>query len=347
MNRWPLLLALYLLTTTVATEALCLPVETSAARQDVTFVGPPRSATIAVAGRTIGIDNPVPLAVGGYDYSLQVAGWCPAYGHFELAAGQHLRIKVEPKRWLFPRVLFQTNHHKIRIEIDGRTVRPGLWHTLKGRCSGKMSYKAWLQKQVQRGQIELGPGLRFKVPVKLLDFDTVRGLMADSRSQRSGERIGLDYTLAIPTGAYQDIRLYHALTTRYLLSRNFLRVGGGVLLGFGTGIAVEAFGSLAVQITDLGSQRPLHLRGLMALVPFAGLEMGLGYHSLSDIAKNERNNFRVGQDNSVWTNIGVLRLFLGLTGVIDENLSAEIRLAYNTNMAEVLQISAGVTMRLP
>ena len=295
---------------------------------------------MAVPGQAVQLDP------GSHDYTVNSPGWCPATGTLVVTAGKVSKVEIDPKSWLFPKVFFAVNRHKIQVIAAGEPVAKGAWVTLRGRCGGVLPYKAWLYKQTQIGEIALRPGVEVKIEVKLLDPDAVRSLVDLARGQRSGQRAALSYALSVPTGAHQDLNLLNTAEARWWWSFDFVRLGGGVGLGFGNGFAIEAFGSAILQMTDLGNSKPMHIQGLVTLVPFFGMEMGLGYQSLNDIAGTERSNFR-GPDDSVLTNIGVLRFIGGVTVPISPMVSAELRLGYNVNMAKLLQFGLGVSARLP
>ncbi len=314
--------------------------------QGVTFLGPPAEATITIGGVVATPGRFVGLSPGAYDYTVHAPGWCPATGKVEVAAGKRAEVQVDGKKWLFPQVFFEVNKHKVQITVAGKPVPRASWTTLDGRCVGVVPYKAWLYKQVQTGEIAIRPGIKTKFKIKLLAPDSVRAMVQLARSQRSGHRAAVNYALSVPTGAHQDLNLLNTAEARWWWTLDFVRLGGGMGLGFGNGFAIEAFGSAILQMSDLGNSKPMHIQGLITLVPFLGLEMGLGYQNLTDIANTDRDNFR-GSDDSILTNIGVLRLLAGVTLPISQSVAAELRLSYNVNMARLLQVGLGVSYRLP
>lgn len=310
------------------------------------FVGPPAEATISVGGVVVGPDRPVNLEVGPHSYTVNAPGWCPASGTVMVTAGAVNRVEIAAKDWLFPKVFFSVNRHKIQIVLAGEAIARNSWQTLSGRCGGVVPYKAWLHKQIQTGELALRPGVEVKIDIKLLDPDAVRDLVALGRSQRTGHRAALSYALSIPTVSPHDLSLLSMAEGRWWWNLNFLRLGGGAAFGFGNGYAMEAFGSAVLQITDLGNSKPMHIRGLVTLVPFLGMEMGLGYQNLTNDGGSDRSSFRKPGD-SVLTNIGVLRFLGGVTIPINPSVAAELRVAYNVNMAQLLQVGLGVSVALP
>ncbi len=318
----------------------------SALPQGVTFIGPPAEATITIGGLVGSPGRFVGLDAGVYDYTVHAPGWCPATGRVEVSPGKRAEVQVDAKAWLFPQVFFAVNRHKIQITVAGKPVPRSTWSALEGRCGGVVPYKAWLYKQSKSGEIALRPGIKVKIHIKLLDPDAVRSLVELARSQRSGHRAAINYALSVPTGAHQDLNLLNTAEARWWWTLDFLRLGGGVGLGFAGGFGIEAFGSAILQMTDLGNSKPMHIQGLVTLLPFLGMEVGIGYQNLTNIANNDRSNFR-GADDSILTNIGVLRLLGGVTVPINPSIAAELRLSYNVNMAKLLQIGLGVSFRLP
>ncbi len=314
--------------------------------QGVTFVGPPAAATITIGGLVANPSRYVGLGPGSYEYTVHAPGWCPATGKVDVPAGKRVEIKVDAKKWLFPQVFFAVNKHKIQVTAAGKPIPRATWVTLEGRCGGVVPYKAWLYKQVQTGEIAIRPGVKVKIDIKLLDPESVRALVRLARSQRQGHRAAVNYALSVPTGAHQDLNLLNTAEGRWWWNLDFVRLGGGVGVGFGNGFAIEAFGSAILQMTDLGNSQPMHIQGLVTLVPFLGLEMGLGYQKLTDIAGTDRDNFR-GAGDSILTNIGVLRALAGVTIPVTPLFAAEVRLSYNVNMARLLQIGVGLSFALP
>ena len=294
----------------------------------------------------VGPNQPIALAAGAHAYTVHAPGWCPASGTVLVTAGSLSRVEIDAKDWLFPKVYFAVNRHKIQILLAGEAIERNSWQTLTGRCGGVVPYKAWLYKQTQSGELALRPGVEVKIDIKLLDADAVRDLVNLARSQREGHRAAISYALSIPTVSPHDLSMLSTAEGRWWWNFDFLRLGGGVGFGFGNGYAVEAFGSAVLQITDLGNSKPMHIQGLLTLVPFLGLEMGLGYQNLTNDGGKDRSSFR-GPDDSVLTNIGVLRFLGGVTIPINPTIAAELRVAYNFNMAQLLQVGVGVSVALP
>jgi hypothetical protein len=127
--------------------------------------------------------------------------------------------------------------------------------------------------------VDLEPGLDTEVRADILTNADIRHLQKAASGNESGQSVAVSALRFAPAGDQAHVDAYYGGEALWLQNRDYLRYGPGIAGGQGgDSRAVEAFVHGRLQLNRMGAAGiPPHI-GPVAILPFAAVDLGLGYH---------------------------------------------------------------------
>lgn len=260
------------------------------------------------------------LPTGKHRYSVKAPGHCEVAESVTLEPGQAktLHVTLEP----FPRITFSCNQPGARLTVSGSRWRLGR-EKIIDQCEGDFNYIVAYRTKSATGSIQLRPGLQTTERVSLYTDDDIKRLRSMAEVFTLDSSVEVGYTLSI-AGSGEDMNNIHKVVVAYFQNYPFIRYGGVAAYGRSTSSTpsetIGAWASLYFQLSEIGSRsRPLHIRGILPIIPFAGIDAGLEYIDSNDFENDEKNI----------TDHGIFRIIGGAQ--VPVNRHFEIRCFYSKN----------------
>ena len=272
----------------------------------------------------------IPLKPGKVEYVIQVPKHCAITGEITLSKGSSRdkvvkRVSNDLADYKYPEIIFKTEAVNAQLFVEGTRATPSQTMTVE-RCSGPLPY--YLQAGAQRvnGVVDLKPGLN-KIETITVSDRPFLDRVAKAWETRQG--VLFRYGGGVPLAGGIDPDWIQTVQVEYLSVYDPIRIGGGVLYGFGGSRdhQFEAYGKIIAQLTRIGDL-PLHIGSRLAFVPFIGIEAGLGYHGHRPRDTGKRGDFGSAAE-SVIVFRGVAGTSLALNEVF--SLIAEANWAFVTH----------------
>lgn len=301
------------------------------------------------------------LQAGKHTYAIYSATTCPLQKEFELREGEALVITETMADYALPEILIDTNKRgKTTLLLSGSEVPVGRVHAIK-RCKGELAYHVICrdegETQEEQGIITLEPGLKANRYFTFYAPSERSGIAKRAEDFKAGNRLELFYGYTrLPAefegdGAYEGIRFLRA---NYLTTAQGLRCGPGIAYGVSGSHAAsaEALYTMALQFTGFGAgDKALHIGTLAAIIPFIGIEVGLGYHEYYD-SKNKTTISRFKKkadeaDEAFVRDHVIARALMGVDLAFSDILSLQLYVKKGWTMEEDTLMGAGISLRLP
>ncbi|MGE4518802.1 MAG: hypothetical protein AB7E04_04770 [Desulfobacteraceae bacterium] len=242
---------------------------------------------LKINGKIVKTGDKIFLPAGEHRYILSVQGYCDKRGSFMLGNSEEKVIKVEPEP--YPEITIASNKPGALLKIGGSSWTLGKPRIIE-KCEGELPYSVEFAGEKKTGTIKLEPGLKKTEKTYLFSDQEFTRLKEMSSVFTRKNSIEIGYAFSVPGSDYEDLENIHKLNLRFYKNFRFLRAGAGAAYG-GTeeSSSGEIYLSLLFQLSEIGSrERPLHFFGLFPVIPFAGIDAGLGYHDLYDEKLGEK-----------------------------------------------------------
>lgn len=259
--------------------------------QSVKFNLPEQNLKIYIDGdkKEYKINEDIPLKIGEHQYTIISNSHCDIKGSFSLAEDETEIIdNIDINDYRYPKVTFSSNKNKsyISLEADGEKRSIGVEQTIK-RCEGDFIYRAEYKdgsfKDVEDGKIPLKHGLNRVIHLEFLSMGDIKEIQNEAKPYTSGDRLEILYSYGYVSKDNEYHKDTHNIAIHKLTHKRFFRYGYGLLYGVDELNApdvkvAEIYYLFAVQFTSFGSNDlPLRIGGV-SFIPYAGLELGIGYH---------------------------------------------------------------------
>jgi hypothetical protein len=251
------------------------------------------------------INKPIFLSEGEHQYKIVENGYCDIVGDFSLNRDEEEVIdNIYLKDHTLPKVKFTSNQDSknITLTVDNRRVTLGESLTFdKSRCSGKsIKYLAEFSengiKDSEDGTISLSAGLDKSIHIEFLSLSDIKDIKEEFKPYIDGDRVEILYSYGHVSDSDNNLtKGTHNISINKLTQKRFWRYGYGLLAGVDdteapTTKAFELYYLLGVQFTSFGkNEMPIHI-GKWSIIPYAGVEFGVGYHE-----------YKLDDGEKVWT----------------------------------------------
>ncbi len=319
-------------------------------------------AELRVDGKVVQPDTELFLKPGKHHYEVSSKQSCPAEGEFELLKDTDRILTVDLSTQRYPTILISSNKMAaVTLEIDGKRMAAGTRHTIP-RCSGDirytLSYRDAGNTQTEGEVVHLKPGLEVEESYTFYSEKEMAEMRKLAGSFADGERIEILYGYSyLPDDilgydeSYEGIQM---VQLNYMHTRKWLRHGYGIAYGTSgeADASYELVYSLAIQLSSIGANnRPLHLGTWVSIVPFIGLQAGLGSHQYYiDASQSTLKTFRKEateeEDDFVRDHV-IARVYGGVDLAFNAYMSLQLYAKKNFTMEENTIFGAGLSLKLP
>ena len=289
-------------------------------------------------------------------------GTCTLKGSFTLEPETDRVITINLKEHRFPTLLINSNKaSQVTLTIDGKPAALGTVHTIP-RCSGELTYtltyRDGSRTETEGDTITLEPALEESESYTFYSEKEMSKMKALAGSFSSGDRIEILYGYSyLPDDilgyddSYTGIQM---LQLNYMFNNKWLRHGPGVVYGSSSEAdpSYELLYSLAMQLSSFGSNnRPLHIGTWVSIIPFIGIQAGLGTHeyyveSTGESLSNFRKDATEEEDDFVRDHV-IARVYGGLDLAFNDFMSIQLYAKKSFTMEENTIVGAGLSLKLP
>lgn len=308
------------------------------------------SAGLILNGKSAKIGEEIYLPPGTHHYRVNATGHCPVTGSFLLEDKKDQVLHVTPEP--LPALTLTSNQPRASVTIDGAPWTAGKEKILD-RCEGSVAYTVTLGEEKNQGSIALKPGLKAREKVYLYTNKEMDSLKTMAEVFTKGKSVELGYLFSTAGSDFKDLHNIHKVTLAGYKNFRFLRMGLGAAYGRADAtedsLTMEAYISFLFQLSALGAQeRPLHFFGLFPIIPFAGLDIGAGYHDIhhEKLGKSIHNFPRPTspdpEDNL--RDHGLLRATGGLQIPINKHVGLKFLYGKNFYMEKASEFGASLVM---
>ncbi len=296
------------------------------------------------------------LKAGKHTYTIS-GEHCKISDEFKLEKNEDKTISVNLDDYAFPSLLISSNKDEVKLKIDGEAQTLGQKKIFK-HCDGDVHYElsyAYGKPEKVSDDITLEPGLEENLEYSFLSNDEIKELNALVATFKKGKRLELsyEYSLTDPNIVNGDtISGLHQFGASYLEYKDWLRYGYRVRGGFGqeSSFSVQATYMAALQITTFGAdKKAFRLSNIAVIVPYFGLELGLGYASLYDSSTSSYvTSFKstpTDETNFVDDYL-VFKPLVGADFIVSENMSIGLELSKTFTMQKSYNLGLHLSLGL-
>lgn len=279
-------------------------------------------------------------------------GYCRLQETFTIKAGEEKSFS--PKLAKAPELTFVSPNADVKLTVNGQAAELGKAQKFNA-CDGQLvAYSFSNAYDAKNGSLQLKPNLKRKIEVRLLtreeaakkqqrEEEAQRRLQArqDKTAKYTQGFVNLNaWQLLYGYGIASDYENTHRFRLEKVQNLGALRYGLGVMYGTAADSnEYEAYGQLALQLPEIGGQ-PLSVFG-WSFVPYAGLELGLGYHERyhEDLQlKVSKYEDKFSQDRLV------VRFLGGLDLPLSQHLALKLQASKQTTMEKSLELNLGMSL---
>ncbi len=230
---------------------------------------------VKIDDKIVEANTPVVVKPGSHTYTVHAKGYCPISGSFEMALGEKKSIDVDHASYTFPQLTVNSNQEDAKLAINAEPYSLGKTKTFDSCGQKEVTYTVTFEDQVQNGTVVLEPGMIKTTSVNFLTRTDKKALREIAKIYRDKGRL-LFYT-ALDIYDETELTVYGV---DYIKHKEWLRYGYGVdYASENNATSTNVHLSVALQLTDWGSERlPLHL-GTVALIPYIGGQIGFTHQN--------------------------------------------------------------------
>jgi hypothetical protein len=296
-------------------------------------------ARVSIGDRQQPLQRKITWPAGQVRYIVTAPGYCALEATAELKPLEDKVVTVELSKRTLPRVSFESNDPRASLRINGHGWNHGAPYQAS-TCEGVLAYEATLHgAESLKGTVPLHPGQDEKVSLDFVRPQDREHLARTARAFVDAMALRAAYSIGVPLHSEVKATAVHTMRVDVTWAYHALRYGGGVAYGFAKGDvqAFEAFGVLALQLTDVGGGQPIHLGRSVALIPYLSVDLGLGYHGLTrDVPMAERGDFGGFRDSHL-----IARGSLGTFLTLNPYFALSFEGSYDLTMEQPLAFMAG------
>ena len=235
------------------------------------------------------INEDIPLKVGEHIYTIKSNDICEIKGKFTLGSDEVKIIDdIDIDKYRYPRITFTSNKESkyIYLEVNGKRESIGREKRYK-KCSGELVYQAKYKdgdfEDREEGKIYLRPGLEKNIHLEFVSIGDIKAIKNEIQPYLSGDRLEILYSYGYIPKDYKYIKDTHNIAIHKLTHKRFFRYGYGLLYGVDDINSpkfriAELYYIFDVQFTSFGkNELPIRV-GKFSLIPYGGVEVGIGYH---------------------------------------------------------------------
>lgn len=299
--------------------------------------------------RVAGPGGEIPLDAGVHTYRVTGAGHCAAQGRFTLDPGEVESLSVDMADHTYPRVLFRANQpeRQINLTVAGESFELGREKVIRS-CEEAVSYRFEYAGQVESGSVDLSPGQTEEVVASFLSPRQQEHLDRVARGREAGSTLQGSALLYMPgEGDWGDGGdSFYGGEALWLQNWQYLRYGPGVRAAQGTDSqSLEGFFHLRLQLTRFGSPSLPPNLGDVAIMPYIGLDGGVGYREVNGIDDFADADASTALKNA--RNHGVLRVRAGLELSFHSGFGIALHGGRDMTMDEGWTAGLGLSINLP
>ena len=296
------------------------------------------------------------LKVGKHTYTI-TGEHCKISDEFELKKNEDKTISVNLDDYAFPTLLISANKDDVSLKIDGKAHTLGQKKVFK-HCDGDIHYELSYpngKPQKISDDITLEPGLDENLEYSFLSNKEIKELNALVESFKDGKRLELvyEYSLSDPSivdGEY--ISGLHQFGVSYLSYKDWLRHGYRVKGGFGdeSSFSIQATYMAALQITTFGAdKKAFRISNIAVVVPYFGLELGLGYASLYNSSTKEYvTSFKStpAEETNFVDDYFIFKPLVGADFIVSENMAIGLEFSKTLTMQKSYNLGLHLSLGL-
>ena len=306
-------------------------------------------AVLTIDGKKKAVGKRVFITPGEHRYMLSFDGFCSVRDEFTLESGKDkvINIELEP----YPEIVITSNKPEARLVLDGKRWVLGKAKTIK-RCDGEATYLLEYGQEKESGTISLSPGMKENKKRYFYSDKDMNKLKKMASVFTSGKTIEVGYFYSIPGSDFEDLENVHNFNMAFYKNFRFIRLGLGVSYGKteNDSVAVDGYLSLLFQLSELGSAgNPIHFFGLFPIIPYAGVDSGVGYHDIyNEKAKETEHKFKtpdnMEEDDFARDNF-ILRAEGGFNIPLNNTIGLKLFYGKNFHMDESSIIGSSLVFR--
>lgn len=312
-------------------------------------------ASLKIDNKSKKMGEEVFLKPGNHTYTIISNEYCPINRNVKLVAAKDQQIIIDLTKNAFPRLNINSNKSSAKLKINGTSWALGS-DKVFNVCDGQkvaytVEYYDGKEKLRETGVFSLKPG---NSEVKSFDFLSAqeqRELAKLSAAYESGKRLELKYSFPVYPSRYDNLESMNNFELSYVTSKNWLRQGYSILYGKGSNSTVlEGLYNIGFQFTRYGNKsRAIQLEGITTVVPYVGVQVGLGDHDIYDeVAGTSTNNYpdTVGGSSSFYNDHVVLRAIGAVDFTVSNTIGVQLFFAANFTMEESYLFGLGLSLKL-
>jgi len=294
-------------------------------------------------------DGEIPLDAGVHTYRVTGSEHCPAQGRFTLEPGEVHSVSVDMADHAYPRVVFRANQpeHRIDLTVAGDSFELGQEKVIRS-CEEAVSYRFEYAGQVESGSVDLMPGETEEVVANFLSPQQQDHLDRVAQGRESGSTLQGSVLLYSPgEGDWGDGGdSFYGGEALWLQNWQYLRYGAGVRAAQGTDSqSLEGVFHLRLQLTRFGSPSLPPNLGDVAIMPWIGMDGGVGYREVGGIDDFADEDASTALRNA--RNHGVLRVRAGLEMSFHSGFGIALHGGRDLTMDEGWTAGLGLSINLP
>jgi hypothetical protein len=288
----------------------------------------------------------IALSPGKHSYEIKSRGYCNYVGEFELGIDETKKMELNLEEWTLPKVLFKLdNLDKFAkapiLKVDGKKHSWGkVWKGTTGHCDNEIVYQEIDAEKIDSSKIYLKPGLnktitKTHISEKYISdkLQLVNNLLDDNSSL-----INLKYQFAIPESDYSNSNNAHEFEVDLLKIRRAILHGPGIRFGTSSSSKRYEFNySLYLNLSEIDG-KPLLLGKRLPVVPYGGVQLGIGYLHYDNNPMND--------DNVFLSEIFTTRLVGGFLFPINSNIAIDLSGQKLITLDRAWSFGGGIFIRL-
>ncbi|MCW7753713.1 hypothetical protein OOT00_06915 [Desulfobotulus sp. H1] len=318
--------------------------------QSLTITSTIPDAVLILNGSPADIGEKIFLPEGVHKYLVTASGHCEVSGTADLQQYKDQTLRIHPKP--YPTVTVTSNQPGASLQISGAPWPLGKEKVME-RCEGSVPYVVSYGGETKTGSFRLSPGVKASDKAYLFTDKEVQRLKEMSSVFTTGTSLELGYIFSVPGSDFSDLHNVHKISLAYYKNHAFFRFGLGAAYGRGDTIdesfTVDAWLSMILQLSELGGrERPLHFFGFFPIIPFAGLDVGLGYHDIYNTrTRQSTDSFPTSvasEKNDFFRDHGLLRTTAGLQVPVNKHLGIRCFYAKNFSMEKASEFAMSLVI---
>ncbi len=268
--------------------------------QFVEFSGPVTSFALYIDGISKNAKGKIALGIGEHSYLIRSKGFCDIIGDFKLDEDEYKKIEIPFEDNDLPSLLVSLSllgegHEAFQLNINGQKYGfSRRWVSPRELCGTTISYQIVQGQQIHAYELYLKPGRKKEVSKEFVSdaykrkkLESVHSLFAQGSSYISAQ-----YHYTTPNNDYSTSEEIHHFSLSLLKRKSAIMFGPGLRYGRTDNESrdISVNYSFYLHLKQIGDS-PLTIFSRIPFVPYAGLQVGVGYLDYNATKHNDQEDW--------------------------------------------------------